>query len=164
MRGALVWLLAALLAQGTVMHYAVVRGAEPSLVLVAVVWFAMRSTWGRAALFGLIAGLGEDILAFDSSGTWMVATTATALLASLPTRRFFEDSIPLFALVTAGATLARDLIYWNVKSLEGYPAGLATVHFHKSLEAAVLNAVLAIVVMAVARRFERRGSLARLRG
>lgn len=164
MRGALVWLLVALLAQATVMHDAVVHGAEPSLVLVAIVWFAMRSSnAGQAALFGFLAGAGEDILAFDSAGTWTIATTLTAIVASLPARRFFEDSIPLFALVTAGATLLRALIYWSAKSLEGYPAGLASIHFHKAIEAALLNAVLATFVMVIARRFERRDSVGRSR-
>ena len=165
MRGALIWLLAALIAQGTVMHFAVVRGAQPSLVLVTVVWFAMRTSSAvRATLFGLVAGVGEDVLAFNAGGAWTIATTVTALLASLPTRRFFEDSIPLFALVAAGATLVRAFIYWSVESLEGYPPGLATIHFHKALEEAILNAALASVIMAVARRFERSGALARIHG
>ncbi len=146
------------------MHYAIVNGAEPSLVLVAAVWFAMRTgDPAKAALFGFLAGAGEDVLAFDPAGTWTIATTVTVLLASLPTRRFFEDSIPLFALVAGCATLLRSFVYWSAKSLEGYPAGLATIHFHKALEASVLNAALAILVMAVARRFERRDALARIR-
>jgi rod shape-determining protein MreD len=154
-----VLLAVALVAQGTFMHFAIVRGAEPSLVLVFVVWFAMRSDMSRALLFGFFAGAGEDVLAFDPSGTWTIATTATALLASLPSRRFFEDSIPLFSIVTAGATLLRALLYWIIKSVEGYPAGLATVHLHNALEQALLNAFLAIVVMAILRPLDRRPTL-----
>lgn len=138
------------------MHFAAVDGAEPSIVLVLVVWFAMRAGTRRALLFGFLAGVGEDVLAFDSSDSWTIATTVAAFVASLPTRRFFEDSIPLFALVTFLATLVRSLIYWDAKSVEGYPAGLATVHFHKALEAAALNAVLSLVVAVVIRRFEHR--------
>lgn len=144
------------------MHFAVVAGAEPSMVLVLVVWFAMRSGTRRAIAFGFLAGVGEDVLAFDSSGTWTIATTIAAFISSLPTRRFFEDSIPLFAIVTALATLVRALVYWDAKSLEGYPAGLATIHFHKALESAVLNALLAVVVALVMRRFEHRRALAEI--
>jgi rod shape-determining protein MreD len=142
------------------MHVATVDGVEPSIVLVLVVWFAMRAGTRRAILFGLLAGIGEDVLAFDSSGSWAIATTVAAFVASLPTRRFFEDSTPLLAVVTFIATLVRALIYWDAKSLEGYPAGLATIHFHKALESGVLNAALAVVVAMAIRRFERRRSLA----
>jgi rod shape-determining protein MreD len=145
-----------LIAQGTIMHYVSVRGTEPSLVLVAVVWFAMRSDIGRATIYGLFAGIGEDVIAFDAGGAWTFATAITALLASLPTRRFFEDSMPFFMIVTALATLVRELLFWSFKKVEGYPSGLGTIHFHEALLQAALNALLGAFVMFVARRFERR--------
>lgn len=150
------WLLVALIAQGTIMHYFIVRNVEPSLVLVTVVWYAMRSDISRAAVFGLIAGVGEDLIAFDAGGAWTFSTAITALLASLPARRFFEDSMPFFMIVTALATLIRDVLFWTVEKLEGYPSGLGAMHFHEALLQAVLNALLAAFVMFVARRFERR--------
>jgi rod shape-determining protein MreD len=161
--GAAAWLVAALIAQGTVVHFAAVRGVEPSLVLVAVVWFAMRAGLGRALLYGFFAGLGEDMLAFDPGGAWTIATTITAVLASLPTRRFFEDSMPFFMIVTALATLVRALIFWIVKKIEGFPAGLGAMHFHEALIAAALNAAVAAVVMFLARRFEHRAIARRRR-
>ncbi len=145
------------------MHYFVVRGAEPSLVLVAVVWYALRSGSARATVYGLVAGIAEDILAFDSGGAWTFSTTIVALVSSLPARRFFVDSIPLFAIVTALATLVREAIFWIIKKAEGYPAGLGTIHFHEALVQALLNAVVAAVVTTVARRFERRETAKRLR-
>lgn len=138
------------------MHYFIVRNVEPSLVLVTVVWYAMRSDISRAAVFGLIAGVGEDLIAFDAGGAWTFSTAITALLASLPARRFFEDSMPFFMIVTALATLIRDVLFWTVEKLEGYPSGLGAMHFHEALLQAVLNALLAAFVMFVARRFERR--------
>ncbi len=142
------------------MHYAVVRNVEPSLVLVAVVWYAMRSDIWRATLFGLVAGIGEDLIAFDGGGAWTFATAITALLASLPTRRFFEDSMPFFMIVVAGATLLRDLVFWSIKKVEGYPAGLGTIHLHEAILQGALNAALAAMVMFVARRFDRRRAMA----
>ncbi len=144
------------------MHLVAVRGVEPSAVLVAVVWFAMRTGVGRATLYGFFAGLGEDLLAFDGGGAWTIATTVVALLSSLPTRRFFEDSMPFFMIVTGTATLLRALIFWSVKKIEGFPAGLGALHFHEALLQAALNAALAAVVMFFARRLERR-SIARRR-
>ncbi len=138
------------------MHYAIVRNAEPSLVLVAVVWYATRTDPGLATIFGVIAGAGEDIIAFDASGTWTLATAIAALLSSLPRRRFFEDSVPFFMIVTAFATLVRETLYWTIKKFEGFPPGLGVLHFHEALLQAALNALLAAAVMFVARRFDRR--------
>jgi rod shape-determining protein MreD len=151
----LLWLAAALLVQGTVMHYAIVRGAEPSLVLVAVVWFSMRAGVERAALYGLLAGVGEDIIAFDPGGAWTFATAAAAIGAALPAREFFVDSIPFFAIVTFCVTLLRALVFWSIKKVEGFPPGLGTIHFHEALLQGVLNALLATGVALLARRFER---------
>lgn len=145
------------------MHFAAVRGVEPSLVFVAVVWFAMRTGIGRAMLYGFFAGLGEDMLAFDAGGAWTIATMVAAMLASLPTRRFFEDSMPFFMIVTGLGTLVRALIFWSVKKIEGFPAGLGAMHFHEALIQAALNAALAAVVMFLARRFERRAIARRRR-
>lgn len=145
------------------MHYVSVRGTEPSLVLVAVVWFAMRSDIGGATMYGLLAGIGEDIIAFDAGGAWTFATGIAALLASLPTQRFFVDSMPFFMIVTALTTLVRELLFWGFRKLEGYPSGLGTIHFHEALLQALLNALLGALVMFVARRFERRRATRRRR-
>ncbi len=157
------WLLAALVLQATLMHYTIVRGVEPSIVLVAVVWYAMRADTGRALLLGFFAGLGEDLIAFDAGGAWTFSTMAAAFVASLPSRRFFEDSIPLFMLVTACTTLVRALVFWSIESIEGYPPGLGTMHVHEAMLQALLNAVLAGIVMLVTRRWERRGITRRRR-
>lgn len=138
------------------MHYFVIRNVEPSLVLVTVVWYAMRADAGRATIFGLVAGIGEDLIAFDQGGAWTFATAITGLLASLPARRFFEDSMPFFMIVTALATLVRNLLFWTIKSLEGYPSGLGAMHFHEAILQAALNALLAAFLMFLARRFDRR--------
>ena len=149
------WLIAALIAQGTVVHYFAIRNIVPSLVLVTVVWYAMRFDVRDAALYGFFAGVGEDILSFDAGGAWTIATTISAVLVSISTRDFFLDSVPFYTIVTAAVTLVRALIFWTVKSWEGFPAGLGTIHLHEALAQAVLNGAVATVVMIVARHLER---------
>lgn len=143
------------------MHYLTWRHAEPSLVLVAVVWYALRSDPRRAGVFGLIAGVCEDLLGGSmtgahTGGAWTIATTATALFVSALSQRFFADSIPVVAAVVAIATLVSRLFYWTVMSLEGYPAGYARAHFHEALWEALLNAILIAVLMLGTRVLERR--------
>ncbi len=135
--------------------------AEPSLVLVAVVWYALRTDIRRAAVFGLIAGACEDTLGGSLTGAatgggWTIATTGTALLAGSLSQGFFADSIVVLTVAVAIGTLLRRLIFWSVLSLEGYPRGYAAVHTHQALWEALMNAAIAAALMLILRLVERR--------
>ena len=119
-----------------------------------VVWYAIRVDVRRAALFGLLAGICEDVLSATTGAAWTISTTLTAAFTSLLTRDFFADSIPLAAAVTAIATVMRALFFWTVMSLEGYPAGLAGVHLHQALWQAIFNVVVMIAAILILRRAE----------
>jgi rod shape-determining protein MreD len=148
------WLFAAAVLQTTFGHALSIRGAVPSFILVAVVWYAIRVDALRAAAYGLTAGLLEDALAATTGAAWTVSTLVTAVAISLSSRGFFADSIPLAAVVTALATLLRAVLFWTIASLEGYPPGLATLHFHQALFASVLNVCAIIAAMLLMRRYE----------
>ncbi|MGB6985047.1 MAG: rod shape-determining protein MreD [Candidatus Aquilonibacter sp.] len=150
------WLALALLAQACIMHLLVIRNVEPSLVLVAVVWYAIRVEPWRAAAYGCAGGIIEDLLSYHTGGAWTISTTAVALAVSLISRGFFADSIPLLATFTFAATLVRQLIFWVTMGFEGYPSGLGMIHFHEALFEALLNALLMMLVILVARRFDSR--------
>ena len=147
------WLAFALLAQATAVHFLAIHNVVPSLVLVVVVWYAIRVNAGRAALYGLIAGLCEDALSLQTGAAWTIATSASALLASGLSQGFFDDSIPLATAIVVAATLARALVFWVVMALGGYPPGLGAMHFHQALAAAGFNAAIMIAAMLVVRRF-----------
>ena len=132
------------------------RGVEPSLVLVAVVWYATRVDIRRAAIYGLVAVLSEDVLSAQTGGAWTIATTLIAILVGTLSRGFFADSIPLVTAMTGVATLVRALLFWLVMGFEGYPTGLGVMHFHEALIAAVLNMAVMTVLMFIARRFDTR--------
>jgi rod shape-determining protein MreD len=149
------WLAAALLAQSTVVHYVAIRGVVPSLVLVVVIWYAIRVDARRAVLFGLAAGLCEDALSAQSGAAWTIATSLSAVLASVLSRGFFADSIPLVIVITIVTTLVRALIYWIVAAIAGYPPGLGAMHLHEAVGAAALNAAVMVVAMLLGRRFDR---------
>lgn len=149
-------LLIALVTQIEFMHYAAFRGAEASLVLIVVVWYALRSDLLRAAVFGIAAGLAEDVFSAQTGIAWTAATPLTALFVSWLSRWFFADSIPIVAGVTIVATLLRRMIFWVIMAIEGYPAGFARVHLHEALWEATLNAVLVVVLMLAARFREAR--------
>ena len=148
------WLAAALIAQSTVLHAFAIHNVVPSVVLVVVVWYAIRVDAPRAALFGLFAGLCEDVLSPQSGGAWTISTTLVAVLAGMLSRGFFADSLPLVCTIVAFATLVRSLLFWTVMGFEGYPPGLGAMHFREALLQAVMNVAVMLVAMLVVRRVE----------
>ncbi|HEY5257726.1 MAG TPA: rod shape-determining protein MreD [Candidatus Baltobacteraceae bacterium] len=147
---AAIWLLAALLFQLIAARWFMLREAVPSALLVAVVYYAMRVDMRRAGVYGLIAGLCADLLG-GTGGAWTIASTLTAIGVGALSRLFFADSLLLAASMAAVATLVRDAIFWIVRSAQGYPAGLAGLHFHQTLWQALLDAVLIAVVILLTR-------------
>jgi len=123
------------------------RNAHVSLVLIVVVWFSVRADLFRAAIFGLIAGLAEDVFSTGSGAAWTISTTLTAIFAGMLSRGFFADSIPLVAIIVAVATLVRDGLYWAVMWFQSYPLGYGTVHFHQAMWQALLDAVTVALIM-----------------
>ena len=124
--------------------------------MVAIVWYATRVEVRRAAVYGLCAGICEDVLSLQTGGAWTIATTLVAILVGTLARAFFADSIPVVTAVTGLATLVRALIFWLVMSFQGYPAGLGVIHFHAALVEAALNMTLMFIVILIARRFDTR--------
>ncbi len=153
---AALFLVAALLAQVEVLPYFKMRGAELSVVLIVVVWYALHSDIRSAAIFGLLAGLCEDALSAQTGAGWTISTTLTALAVCGMTRWFFADSIPVVTGVVACATLLRRMIFWIVMALQGYPPGYARLHLHEALWEALFNAVFAAAALTIVRRLEER--------
>ncbi|MDQ2993126.1 MAG: rod shape-determining protein MreD [Candidatus Eremiobacteraeota bacterium] len=144
-------LLVALVFQLGVAHALTFRDAVPSAILVAAVWYAIRVDARRAAIFGLAAGLCEDLLSNGTGGAWTVSTTLVAAGVGFVSGNFFADSLPLAAIVAALATLLRNAIFWTMLGFEGYPPGLGGVHFHQTLWQALLDAALIVLAMLLAR-------------
>lgn len=136
------------------MHALAIRNVVPSLVLVVVVWYAIRVDARRAAIYGLAAGLCEDVLSPGTGPAWMLSTGISTVIASLLSRGFFADSIPPVMGITLVATLLRALLFWVAMALLGYPAGLGTMHLHEALFAGLLNAAIVVIAMIAGRRYD----------
>lgn len=140
-------LAAALLIQIEFSPFLSFHNAPVSFVLIVVVWFAVRADLLRATIFGLIAGLAEDVFSTGTGAGWTIATTLTAIFAGMLSRGFFADSIPLVAIIVGIATIVRDGIFWAVMWFQHYPLGYGTVHFHQTLWKAALDAVAVALIM-----------------
>ena len=142
------WTALVTLGQTVVIPLLAFRGAVPSLVTIAVVLYASRAGARRGALLALPAGLLEDIFA-GTSGGWTVSTTIVALLVGGFSRRMFTDGAFAPAVLCGFAVLARDLVFWSVMRVEGFPYGFATAHLHTSLWRAALTALVAFAWLVV---------------
>jgi len=120
------------------------HGAVPSLVTVAVVLYAVRAGARRGAMLAIPAGLLEDIFA-GTNGAWTLATTIVALLVGGFSRRMFADGVFAPAVLCGASVLVRDLVFWSVMRIEGFPPGYAGAHFHLALWRAALTALVAFV-------------------
>jgi len=135
-------------AQTAVVPLLAFRGAVPSLVTIAVVLYASRAGARRGAMLALPAGLLEDVFA-GTGGGWTIATTIVALLAGGVSRRMFADGAFVPAVLCGVAVLVRDLIFWSVMRVEGFPPGFALAHAHTSLWRALLTALVAFAWLVV---------------
>lgn len=147
----------ALLLQVELAHYFNLRGGQPSLVLVLVVWYALHADWRRAAIFGLAAGACEDALGAQTGASWTIATTITAIFANTLARWFMPDSLSVAALVAFACTLLRSMVFWVMMAVTmNYPPGYARVHFHQAIWSSLLNAIVIVAGMLILRRREQR--------
>lgn len=144
-RLAAVWLLVAALAQATLVHFFAIRGAVPSLVLLAVATYATRAPLAPAILFGAAGGFLDDALAGNTGAAWTIATTLVAGGISLSSRVLFTDSLTIFSALVLVATLVREAAYFAALSFEGNPAGLGTHYVKLAVASAVYTALLTLV-------------------
>lgn len=142
------WTSVLAFAQTVVVPLLAFRGAVPSLVTIAVVLYASRAGARRGALLALPAGLLEDIFA-GTGGGWTVSTTIVALLVGGFSRRMFADGAFVPALLCGGAVLVRDVIFWSMMRIEGFPPGFALAHAHTSAWRALLTALVAFAWLVV---------------
>lgn len=124
------------------------RGAVPSLVTIAVVLYAVRAGARRGALLGIPAGLLEDVFG-GTNGAWTVATTIVALLVGGFSRRMFADGVFAPAVLCGAAVLVRDVIFWSVMRIDGFPPGYAQAHAHLALWRAALTTLVAFAWLVV---------------
>ena len=146
------WTALLAFAQTVVVPLLAFRGAVPSLVTIAVVLYASRAGARRGALLALPAGLLEDIFA-GTGGGWTISSTIVALLVGGFTRRMFVDGAFVPALLCGGAVLVRDVVFWSVMRIEGFPPGFATAHAHTSLWRALLTMLVAFACLVLRGRF-----------
>jgi len=141
--------MAAALLQATLLHGVAIRGGRLSLLTVLIVWTGLRCGVTTGGWLGLIGGIFEDAL--GGGGVNVLGATLAGFGAGLLSRRFFSDSIPVFAGAVAATTLLRTLANYAVIELAFGERGMFHRMSHEMLWQIVLNVFAAIVVLLVLR-------------
>jgi rod shape-determining protein MreD len=146
------WTMLGVFVQMLCAQWLTVRGAVPAFAMIAVVLYSVRVGARRGLPVGVIAGALEDVFA-GTGGAWTIATTLVTLGCGVTGRGFFSDGFPMLGALVAIAVLVRDLIFWFVMRLEGYPPGLFIAHSHAALWQALITGCVTVVYLVSRSRF-----------
>ena len=149
---AIAYALALVVAQWSLAPFVRWRDTTPSLALIAIVLYTLRTDAAEGAGLALIVGLVEDAIG-ATPGAWTLATPLIAIAVALLARRVFADSVGARAAMVGLAVIIRDAMYWTFRSLTGYPAGYAQAHFHAALWQGALTALVALAFLAWRERY-----------
>lgn len=141
--------VAAIIVQSTLLRPLAVHGAHISLVTVLLVWTGLRCGVSTGGSLGLIAGLIEDAL--GGGGADVLATSLVGFCAGLLNVRFFSDSLPVFVSAVAGATVLRGIVTYLVMEIGLFERGTFHRVSHELVWQVVLNALTAAVTLLVLR-------------
>ena len=135
-----------------------VRGASLDLVVVFVAWYAATAGPSRGLLYGALCGLVEDALAIRTGAAHMLALGLTGTFCGLGSRFVLPDSVFAIAAIVAAGTVFNDSIFWATMSIGGYPDGLATLRFHRSVWSALLGAIAFALLWSISTWLRNRNS------
>ncbi len=137
-------LVAALVVETLVARYTIARGPPLDLVLVVVVWVAIRIGIAQALVAGTVGGLLQDAVSGGILGVGGLAKTVVGFLAGATAQRFLvAGAVPRFAVfffATWVEGLSTALIYGLLPQMGGFELPYRTV-----MTQAAANAVLGVV-------------------
>ena len=134
----------AVLVQTVFGHAWTVRGAQPSLLTVLVVWTGLRCGPTTGGWLGFFGGALEDAL--GGGGANVLSATCVGFLAGLLASRFFADSLPAVLGAVAGGTIVRSAITYVVLETGLGERGI----YHRLAHATAWEVLLNCVVAAIA--------------
>jgi len=146
--------VAAVLLQTVFGHAWTLRGAQPSLLTVLVVWTGLRRGPTTGGWLGLFGGALEDAL--GGGGVNVLSATCVGFFAGLLASRFFADSLPVVLAAVAGGTIVRSAITYVVLEVGLGERGIYHRLAHASAWQVLLNCVVATLAVVALRWWSNR--------
>lgn len=142
-------LIIATAAQGLYPQALTIQGVKPDLILVVLIWWALRTDSLSGALMGFAAGLLHGAAVGMRLGTFIATRTIGGFLAGSVSSGLFGQN----PLVPVAATLAITVVVQTMFLLLSPVTGLAAA-FAGILIEAVYNGVLVLIFSFVAAQFQ----------
>lgn len=136
----------ALLLQSTVLSPYSIQGVVPDIVLVLVICHAMFQSSGRSMVYGIYAGLLEDLFSARIIGINAISKALTAYLISRLQLRLFQDNFLVGLLAVLIGTVVNVGLSFCILYLT---AGIFHVHHNilaYGLYQILYNSILAIPI------------------
>lgn len=106
----LVMLLLSLILPGTVFYFWSWGGVKPDLIILFTIYIALHHRPMSGALWGLGAGVLEDLYLGRYFGMYSLTLTGVALLSSWLAQRWNRGNFPLITLLAFWVTLAGQIL------------------------------------------------------
>ena len=143
-------LFAALLLQGSILNHAMILGAKPDLLLIAVVFFGLFLGPAAGLESGFVAGLLKDIFALDFLWINAVIFALTGFLAGALNTKFFKESKRADLIFVFLSTIFSMALHYTVASLLSNSMALGFGEFFMTsiLPTAAYTSLVAVPVIA----------------
>lgn len=132
--------------QETWMYGLRIGNAQPNLVLLFVVFYALFYGWQGGALLGFCAGFFMDLCSGYYIGLTAISFMVTGALIGLFVGEFYEENYFIIALAAALGSLLNAIIYWFCIDLLGNQVPFWQSLFHNFLPNMLYNCVIACIV------------------
>ena len=133
--------LLSLILPGTVFYFWDWGGIKPDLIMLLVIYLALHHRLPAGALWGLGAGILEDLYLGRHLGMYALTLTVVAMLSSWLADRWYRDNFPLMALLVFFTTVVGQLLIAFLSLAAGLPwSGQDTLRL--VIGVAVYNAIL----------------------
>lgn len=136
--------LLGLVFQSTYLEGLKVMGLKPDLVMLLVLFYAVQQGPRKGLLFGLIAGLLQDLFAAKFIGLNALIKAVIGLSAGLLEKRVYKENVFVPAFLSIFSTFFQEASYIVLRQLAGYLIH-ADIPFIKSVSIlALYNFTLAV--------------------
>ena len=150
----LLLLILALLVQASWGHAIGIYGIRPDLVVLVLVFVAIREGQITGTLFGFASGLLLDVYDPQAMGVNSLANTLVGFLVGTTRVQVVAEEFRVQALIFFGATLARDFVYFLCMNGTDLLATFSAMVRIGLLTAVYTTVIGLLACLAVAVRFE----------
>ena len=144
-------LLIATALQGLYPSWLMIRGVQPDLILVVLIWASLRADPLAGALLGFLAGLLHGSIVGVRLGTFIATRTIGGFLAGSVTVRLFGDNPAVPIIAAFFLTLIVETLFLLLSPVTGLLSSLRLI-----LIEAVYNAALVLILTFISEQLELR--------